>query len=270
MSKYGYGDSREEIQHAEEAFRRALEINPDLPLAHNLYTYFEIEEQARAKEAMLRLLRMVESRAADADLYAGLVVACRFCGLLSASIAADQRARRINPGVRTSVAYTHWMLGDYEQVMITDLEEIQALRHGAMWMLGQHDEALAGVRRLEAYWPGGADVWYLKAQLRAFEGDRAGCAEALRMVLESGFHDPEGLYFCLRNAAFVGEIELALTMLTRVVDLGFHCPTPLVRDPWLDSIRTAPEFVRALRRAEEEHGAAKQAFVGAGGERLLG
>ncbi|MEZ0332976.1 MAG: protein kinase [Gemmatimonadales bacterium] len=270
MSKYGYGDSNHDIQRAEEAFRRALEINPDLPLAHNLYTYFEIEELARAREAMLRLLRMVESRAADADLYAGLVVACRFCGLLDASLAADQRARRINPGVRTSVAYTHWMLGNYEQVMVTDLEEIQALRNGALWMLGQREEALQGVKRLEAYWPGGADVWYLRAQLHAFEGDRERCAAALHRVLESGFHDPEGLYFCLRNAAFVGEGQLALEMLTRVVDMGFHCPTPLVRDPWLDPIRTAPEFVRALRRAEEEHGAAKQAYVSAGGERLLG
>jgi tetratricopeptide (TPR) repeat protein len=270
MSKYGYGDSSQDIQHAEQAFRRALEINPDLPLAHNLYTYFEIEEQGRAKEAMLRLLRMVESRAADADLYAGLVVACRFCGLLDASLLADQRARRINPGVRTSVAYTHWMLGNYEQVMVTDLEEIQALRNGALWMLGRRDEALAGVKRLEAYWPGGADTWYLRAQLKAFEGDRAACAESLRKILESGFHDAEGLYFCLRNAAFVGAGQLALEMLTRVVDLGFHCPTPLVRDPWLDSIRTAPEFMRALRRAEEEHSAAKQAFVSAGGERLLG
>ncbi len=270
MSKYGYGDTSHDIQRAEEAFRRALEINPDLPLAHNLYTYFEIEELARAREAMLRLLRMVESRAADADLYAGLVVACRFCGLLEASLAADQRARRIYPGVRTSVAYTHWMLGNYEQVIVTDMEEIQALRHGALWMLDRREEALEGVKRLAAYWPGGADVWYLRSQLHAFEGDREQCVEALRRVLESGFHDPEGLYFCLRNAAFVGAGPLALEMLTRVVDLGFHCPTPLVRDPWLDSIRTAPEFVRALRRAEEEHSAAKQAFVSAGGERLLG
>jgi serine/threonine protein kinase/tetratricopeptide (TPR) repeat protein len=270
MAKYGYGDASEDIRRAEEAFRRALAINPDLPLAHNLYTYFEIEELARAKEAMLRLLRMVESRAADADLYAGLVVACRFCGLLDASLAADQRARRINPGVRTSVAYTHWMLGDYERVMVTDLEDLQALRNGALWMLGRHEEALDSVKRLAGYWPGGSDVWYLRAQLNAFEGDRAACVESLRKVLEAGFHDPEGLYFCLRNAAFVGEGQLAMEMLTRVVDMGFHCPTPLVRDPWLDSIRTNPEFVRALRRAEEEHNAAKQAFVSAGGERLLG
>jgi serine/threonine protein kinase len=270
IAKYGYGDAGEEYRLAEEAFRRALEINPELPLAHNLYTYFEIEEHGRACEAMLRLLRMVETRAAVPDLYAGLVIACRFCGLLEASLAADQRARRIDPGVRTSVAYTHWMMGDYEQAVLTDMEEIQALRHGALWMLGRREEAIEGVRRLETHWPGGADLWYLRAQRMAFEGDRDGCAEALRMVLKSGFHDPEGLYFCLRNASHVGAKELALEMLEQVVEAGFHCPTPLVRDPWLDPIRTEPGFVRALRRAEEGHAAALRAFTGAGGERLLG
>jgi serine/threonine protein kinase/tetratricopeptide (TPR) repeat protein len=270
IAKYGYADSDDEIRQAEEAFRRALEINPELPLAHNLYTYFEIEELGRAREAMLRLLRMVETRAAVPDLYAGLVVACRFCGLLEASLAADQRARRLDPGVRTSVAYTHWMMGDYEQAMVTDLEDIQALRNGALWMLGRQEEATEGVRRLEAHWPGGADVWYLRAQRMAFEGDRAGCAASLGKVMESGFHDPEGLFFCLRSASYVGEKALALDMLGRVVEAGFHCPTPLVRDPWLDPIRTEPAFVRALRRAEEEHVAALGAFTAAGGERLLG
>ena len=270
IAKYGYGNQQEEIRLAEQAFRRALEINPELPLAHNLFTFFEIEEQGRACEAMLRLLRMVETRAAVPDLYAGLVVACRFCGLLEASLAADQRARRIDPGVRTSVAYTHWMLGDYEQAMVTDMEDIQALRHGALWMMGRRDEALAGVRRLEAHWPVGAELYYLRGQRTAFEGDVEGCVTAVRQVLETGFHDPEGLFFALRSASFVGQRALAVELLERVVEGGFHCPMPMVRDPWLDPIRTEPGFVRALRRAEEKHAEALRAFTAAGGERLLG
>ena len=46
MAKYLAGDPKENITAAEAAFRRALELSPDLPLAHNLYTFFEIEEFA--------------------------------------------------------------------------------------------------------------------------------------------------------------------------------------------------------------------------------
>ncbi len=270
IAKYVYDDPQMHIREAEKAFRRALELNPELPLAHNLYTYFEIEEQRRARQAMLRLLRMVETRAAVPDLYAGLVIACRFCGLLEASLAADERARRIDPGVRTSVSYTHWMMGDYEQAMVTDLEDIQAIRHGSLWMLGRREEAIEGVRRLEAHWPGGADVWYLRAQAAAFHGDRELCSAALRHMLEAGFHDPEGLLFCARSVSYVGDRAFAVELIERIVEGGFHCPATMVRDPWFDPIRTEPGFVRALRRAEEEHATSLQVFRAAGGERLLG
>lgn len=76
MAKYLVGDPKHDIAAAEAAFRRALELNPDLPLAHNLYTYVEIEEFAGARNAMRRLLGLTRHGVADPDLYGGLVVAC--------------------------------------------------------------------------------------------------------------------------------------------------------------------------------------------------
>jgi TolB-like protein len=269
LGKYGYGDRREEMRHAEEAFRTALTLNPELPLAHNLYTYFEIEEFRAAPQALVRLLRLVETRAADPDLYAGLVVACRFCGLLQASLAADRRARRIDPGVRTSVHYTYWVLGDYEQTMVSDLEEVQALRYAAIWMMGRQEEALAAVRLLESQWPT-SERWYLKSLRAAFEGDRDDCVEGTRQLLETGFHDPEGLLFCARNLARVRAHDFALELLGRVVDGGFYSSRLMVQDAWFDSVRAEPEFIRVLHRAEEKSAEAARAFSDAGGERLLG
>jgi eukaryotic-like serine/threonine-protein kinase len=269
LAKYGFGDVPEERRRAEEAFRTALELNPDLPLAHTLYTYFEIEEFGAAPQAMLRLLRLGETCAADPDLYAGLVVACRFCGLLEASLAADRRARRIDPAVRTSVHYTHWMLGEYEQTVMSDLEEIQALRYAAIWMSGRQEEALAGLRTHEANWPT-SERSYLTALRTAFEGDHDACVEATRQVLETGFHDPEGLLFCARNLARVHARDFSLQLLRRVVDGGFHSPRAMVQDPWFDPVRAEPEFVRLLHRAEAKRAEAAAAFTRAGGERLLG
>jgi non-specific serine/threonine protein kinase len=269
LAKYGHGNVQEDRRAAEEAFHTALQLNPDLPLAHSLYTYFEIEEFGAACEAMLRLLRLATTRAADPDLYAGLVVACRFCGLLDASLAADRRARRIDPGVRTSVHYTYWMLGNYEQTVLCDLEEIQALRHAALWMMGRQDEAVQGIRTLEAHWRT-SERPYLTALRAAMEGDRDGCVEGTRQILDTGFHDPEGLLFCARSLARVHAPDFALSLLDQVVDGGFSCSRSLVHDPWFDSLRAEPRFIRILHRAEAKSADAVGAFAEAGGERLLG
>jgi tetratricopeptide (TPR) repeat protein len=270
LAKYGAEGQPESLALAEEAFRRALEINPELPLAHNFYTYFEIEERGRAPEAMLRLLERVGTGAADPHLFAGLVVACRFCGLLEASLAADRRARRIDPAIQTSVQYTYWVLGDYHQAALHDVEDIQAIRHGALWMLGREADALAGVREALTHAPGSLEHWIVESQLAAMEGRREDCLRHAQAVLGAGFHDPEGLLLHVRELAHVGEPAKALAMLQRVVQGGYHCPVALTRDPWLDSLRDKPEFVRLVRQAEAGHALAAEAYTRAGGERLLG
>jgi hypothetical protein len=104
----------------------------------------------------------------------------------------------------------------------------------------------------------------------AFEGDRDGCVEATREVLATGFHDPEGLLFCARSLAWVQAHEFALSLLDKVVDGRFSCPRALVQDPWFDSVRADTDFIRILRRAEDQNAAAVDAFAKVGGERLLG
>ena len=105
MSKYGsVAESASWRDQAEEAMQRAFRINPDLSLAHHLYTHFEVEA-GRSLEAMVRLLGRVRGCSSDPELYAGLVHACRYVGLLDASIAAYRRAtrwiRRFEPASRT-------------------------------------------------------------------------------------------------------------------------------------------------------------------------
>jgi non-specific serine/threonine protein kinase len=270
LGKYGAEGGAESIALAEEAFRRALEIDPDLAVAHNLYTYFEIEEKARAPEAMVRLLERVGRGATDPHLFAGLVVACRFCGLLEASLAADRRARRIDPSIQTSVQYTYWAMGDYHQAALHDVEDIQAVRHGALWMLGRYDEALAGVREALSHAPGSLEYRIVESQLAAMEGRSEDCLRHARAILEAGFHDPEGLMLHGRELAFLGMVPEALEMVQRVVEGGYHCPMLLTIDPWLDALRGEAAFVRAVRQAEAGRARAAEAFAQAGGERVLG
>ena len=55
MAKYGYGDAAEDYRLAEQAFRRALEINPKLSVAHKYYANLEADI-GHATNAVVRLL----------------------------------------------------------------------------------------------------------------------------------------------------------------------------------------------------------------------
>ena len=111
LAKYG-GPDAVGLDEAEEALRRALELNPDLSIAHDLSAYVEAE-LGRAPEAMERLLHRVAIRRHDPELLAGLVTTCRYAGLPEASLKAHERAVAIDPQMRTSVTWSYLQLGDY-------------------------------------------------------------------------------------------------------------------------------------------------------------
>jgi tetratricopeptide (TPR) repeat protein len=96
-------EARSCLSRAEDAFQRALALNPDLPIGHSFYAQLLID-LGHADDAMQRLLERARRRPADAELYAGLVHALRYCGLLDASVAAHERAHSLDPTVPTSIS----------------------------------------------------------------------------------------------------------------------------------------------------------------------
>lgn len=271
LAKYGdAGDSEERYRKAEEAFRHALSLDPELSLAHNLYTHLEVEELGRTREAMVRLLERAHRRHSDPELFSGLVLTCRFCGLLEASLAADSRARRLDPGIRTSVAYTWWMLGDYERAALYDDDDMGWVRLYSWSATGREEEAIARCRELEATGLTGMLRTVTVSLRTAMERDRAGCLAMAEEERASRFHDPEGLYFTARNLARVGEVDLALDILETVTAGGFTVPSVLRRDGWLAPLREMRRLQSILLRAEEGRRQAAAAYVQAGGPRLFG
>jgi hypothetical protein len=101
-------------------------------------------------------------------------------------------------------------------------------------------------------------------------GDREHSLADIRGILRSAFVDPEGIYFVARGLAYWGELDEALRTLDRVVEGGFYCDQTMARDPWLDPMRTMPEFVRILRRAESLRRDAVAAYLEHEGDRILG
>jgi tetratricopeptide (TPR) repeat protein len=131
LAKYGRAEEDENLKRAESAFTRALEINPDLSIAHNLYAYLEVD-LGRARDAMLRLVDRGRQRSGDPELFAGLVHACRYCGLLDASSAAYEQAIGLDPKISTSAGHTFFMLGHYEKVFTTNVESSPYIRNIAL------------------------------------------------------------------------------------------------------------------------------------------
>ena len=264
-----FGDNPEEnLERAEVAFQRALTLNSDLPLAHNLYAQLEAE-RGRAQEAMTRLLRRARSRPNDPELFAGLVHSCRYCGLLEASVAAHHQARRLDPNVRTSVMHTYFALGDYQAAIDAARGADDYLCALALAATSRGDEALAASR--EWNHEGSLPITRLfgSALTALLEGKKEECVRIGDSIIPH-FADPEGLFYITRQFAYFGEIARSTAVLGRVVRQGFYSLTAFARDPWLDPLRGDPEFARILHLAESRYHQAQAAFLEAGGDALLG
>jgi tetratricopeptide (TPR) repeat protein len=206
----------------------------------------------------------------DPELYGGLVVACRYCGLFEASLAADERARSLDPNVRTSVHYTYWMMGDYQRAHDHDDEPVAFVKNYALEALGREKEALASYRRWLADDYEGVERDIAVATIALFTRDYAGARAAARRVLESGFTDCEGLYFDARILVRAEALEEGLDLLGRVVRGGFTVPETMQRDPWLEPLRDEPRFRALIEEARAARNHAGDLLMRSGGGRLLG
>jgi serine/threonine protein kinase len=269
LAKYSADDdATKNLKRADEAFQRALQLNPDLSIAHNLYTNFEVESLGRAKEAMVRLLTRASSHN-DPEIFTGLVIACRFCGLLDASLAADRQARRLEPGVRTSVMYTHFMLGDWDRALASDTDMLKWVTNWTLPLIGRQDEAIAAYRQFESQpLPG-----VIRDLMRAYRLVLEGRHEESVTIAQTFFYkhfDPEGLYFTARVLARIGNADACLDMLDRIIERGFYCSAIMLRDPWLDSVRGQSRFNEVVQRADARSREAEAEFRRLNGDRILG
>jgi len=267
ISKYLPMGSSEGLKEAEAALRRALELNPDLALAHKLLAQLEVD-LGRAPDAMARLIERAH-KAPDPELLVGLVSACRYCGLLDASVAAHRRALQLDPKIRTSVAHTWFVQADYVSLVTIGMKEGNYIVALALAELGREEEALPGLRELEQTTNTRIRDFVIAARA-LLEKNVAESVVAVNRIIASEFRDPEGLYYLVRHLAHLGEAGPALQLFDRVVAGGYFCYPAMAKDPWLDSLRNEPAFGNLLRQVETQHREAATSFERLRGEKLLG
>jgi serine/threonine protein kinase len=268
LAKYYLDRPEENLARAAACFKRALELDPELPVAHKLYVHHE-SEMGHAREAMVRLLGLARSTLNDPEIFAGLVHACRYCGLLDASEAAHREARRLDPHAWTSVVYTWWARGEMERLVAetSDSGDFQ-LRLMALEALGHRDEALRGLKGIPMTALAPVFDTIRRGLIALFEG-APGALDAFADMVTS-HTDPEAFFMYAAAQAHFGDTERALARLTMAVDGGFTVPEALRVHPWLGALRANPAFAPLVERAEEGQRQALVAFRDAGGEALLG
>ncbi len=268
LAKYYLDRPEENLARADEAYRRALELDPGLSVAHKLFAHREAET-GHARDALVRLLGLARSTRNDPEIFAGLVHACRYCGLLEASEAAHREARRLDPHISTSVVYTWWARGDMAKVLAETSDAGDSeLRTMALEALGRQDEA----RRSLHGSPITAQVPVFAAILRALGAlvDRSPDAAERFAELTANHMDPEALFMYGACQARVGDTALALPTLVACVERGFTVPEALRVHPWLEPLRGSATWDSLVERAGSARDEAERAFREAGGPALLG
>jgi hypothetical protein len=155
------------------------------------------------------------------------------------------------------------------RVASTRLEDNAYIVAVSLAEVGRGNEALATLRSLEVK---------VKTRMRDFmmaartmiEEDADGSVAAIGRILDSGFSDPEALLYLMRHLARLNQADAALELFERVVGGGYFCYPAMTADPWLDPIRTRPEFVSLIERVEQRHRAAARDFDRLEGNRILG
>lgn len=269
-AKYGPDDSNNQthLMKARKCFDRALELNPDLALAHSLYAQLEIDT-GRPEDAMVRLLARADVGGADAEIYAALIQACRFAGLLDGSEAAYKKARALDPHVRTGIAHTYFMQGRYEDALNEYRNaDVGYLEASALAMLGRSEEAIVLLRTRED--AGSVLGPYLSSLRNVLEGNREEAVALSKAAMTQALmRDGEAVFHLARHFARLGETTTALEALQRSIQQGFVCYSRFLTDPWLDSLRENTTFKGLLRAAETRHRQAVEAFIAANGPALL-
>jgi serine/threonine protein kinase/tetratricopeptide (TPR) repeat protein len=260
------------VARAEAALNRALQLNPDLSTADRVYAQIEVD-YGRAQDAMVRLVRRASSRSSDPELFAALVHTCRYCGLLKASLAAHERARRLDPKIRTSAQVTLFMAGEYLRAA-AEPGGYAAIGGLALVMAG-HPDALQQCRKdaemlRVANMTPFADLWDVRIGVIEGTESIAALESATDAVIAGGLRDPEGLYHLARQLAHFGREDRAVELLADAVNRGYSPSVTFSRDAWLEKLRGRTDFQEILRMAEQRHQEARAAFIRAGGQALLG
>jgi len=240
---------------AVDALRRALELDPSLPVAAARLVTIEVEsgELARAYDEARAL---VERFPRHSDAHFSLSYVLRYAGLLDEAgreCDAGYALDPTNPGLR-SCGITFYLLGDHERaevfLALSDSDFSVENRWTSLMRQGRDEDARSLLARSTVTPP-------RTFARRCLGGESPTDLAALVPPLETAvavLRDGEQQYWSGAFLARCGQPQAALRLLSVAVERNY-CAYPLLEtDPLLVSLRSEPDFerIRAAGRACRE------------------
>jgi TolB-like protein len=265
-----YADRDASDRLAEHAFQRAFELSPDLPLAHRYFTHFE-SEHGRAAGAVVRLLKHAAGNRHDAQLFAGLVHACRYAGLFDASVAAHDEAKRLDPNVPTGIEYTlaHLVLNPTQGAELMLRHTGSPDIHFVLAALGDAETSKKAVSTMNIGQVPPALQASVDAGIAIHTRPASEALEAIDRAMAVHV-DPEALFFFGTMLIRVGESDRGVETLARAVRSGYAAALTLAQNPNFEPVRARDAFKQVVEEARQSVRASQRMFEEAGGPEMLG
>jgi serine/threonine protein kinase/tetratricopeptide (TPR) repeat protein len=256
----------EDYELAENAFSRALDLDPNLVEARILmvFIYLSRGEKRKARAEVARLAKQAPNEPAVYFVKGALH---RLDGEYDRALRAFGKLARLDPAARVVASYNRARVFMYQHRhddALLELEQgarvephhplIRTFQAVVLGRRGDTAEAVRVLREVLEEHPTMDGIRPLLAQQLIKQGDADAAREQLtERVREAADADHDIAYWLATAYAMLGERGDALRWLERAVELGNENRTWFESDPNWEGLREDPRFVALMRRIEAAH-----------------
>jgi DNA-binding winged helix-turn-helix (wHTH) protein/TolB-like protein len=260
---------RDQYRRAQAAYERALAIEPSQLDAQMFFANLLVDT-GQVEKAVPLLRDALKANGNYAAVHWELGYAYRFAGMLNESATECERARQIDPLVKSngSLLNTYLYLGQYGKFLagLPDVDDSSFLLfYRGFGEYYEKDLERASKDFDRAYETDPtlyAQIGKAFSESIAHRGpDGLQILHGLESkITDRGVGDPEAVYKLAQAYAVLGDKASALRTLRRSVESGFFSYPYIATDPLLNSVRSETEFWQTLEAARQRHEAFRRTF----------
>lgn len=253
---------REDYAKAQEAYQKALALNPEQNEARISMATF-LTDTNRVEQAVPLLRDVLKANPTIAQAHWELSYAYRFGGMLKESAAEAEQARAFDTEIRANnaVPATYLYLGQYDKFLdsLPRSESAYVTFYRGLGRYYAKDWARAATEFNRAYETNSEMMQtnigkaLALALTNAPQQGLRHLRETEKIVTARGVNDAEAIYKIAQGYAVLGDKVAALRVLRRSIEGGFFCAPYFIGDPLLENLRGEKEFAVILEIARRRH-----------------